>query len=227
MVARAGGYCGAEFMGDRGVMQGDSLYPTIFNVVVDAVVKNWVSVMVEVSEERGGRRQEGIHHNALFYTDDGMVALSDLQWLQGSFITLVGLFNRVGLWNNFWKTVSMVCRLCQAAGTQLEAAYGRWVTGEGPSYWEWQRGRVQCKECGEEMALGSLAGHMQTQHGRSAEGRRSWETMYPGEDPRTYRMKLPTAGDCVIARWRDVRDARRRGRRCGYTFSTGISGIMW
>ena len=47
MVARAGGYYGAGFKGDRGVMQGDPLYPTIFTVVVDAVVQHWVVVMVE------------------------------------------------------------------------------------------------------------------------------------------------------------------------------------
>ena len=34
-------------------MQGDPLYPTILNVVVDAVVRHWVTVMVEVVEERG------------------------------------------------------------------------------------------------------------------------------------------------------------------------------
>ena len=32
--------------------------------------------------------------------------------------TLVGLFNRVGLWTNDGKTVVMVCRIYQAAGNQ-------------------------------------------------------------------------------------------------------------
>ena len=36
MVARAGSYYGKGFWGERGVMQGDPLSPTIFNVVVDA-----------------------------------------------------------------------------------------------------------------------------------------------------------------------------------------------
>ena len=40
MVARAGGDCGTEFQGVREVTQGDPLPPTIFNVVVDAVVRN-------------------------------------------------------------------------------------------------------------------------------------------------------------------------------------------
>ena len=38
MVARAGGYYGTDFQGERGVTQVDPLSPTIFNVVVDAVV---------------------------------------------------------------------------------------------------------------------------------------------------------------------------------------------
>ena len=102
--------------------QGDPLSPTIFNVVFDAMVRHWVTVMVEGAEERGECGQEGRHHNSLLYADDGMVALSDPQWIQGAFSTLVGLFDRVVLWNNVCKTVGMVCRPCQAAGTQSEAA---------------------------------------------------------------------------------------------------------
>ena len=32
--------------------QGDPLYPTIFNLVVDAMARHWVKVMVEGEEER-------------------------------------------------------------------------------------------------------------------------------------------------------------------------------
>ena len=42
MVARAGRYYGKGFKGERGVTQGDPLSPTIFNVVVDAVVRHWL-----------------------------------------------------------------------------------------------------------------------------------------------------------------------------------------
>ena len=41
MVARAGGYYGAPFRGEKGVTQGNPLSPTIFNVVVDAMVRHW------------------------------------------------------------------------------------------------------------------------------------------------------------------------------------------
>ena len=64
---------------------------------------------------------------------------------------------------------------------QSEAAYGIRMMGEGPLYRERQRGRVQCKECGEEIALGFMAGDMQTHHGRSAEGRRNWAYTASGE----------------------------------------------
>ena len=57
MVASTGGYYGAAFKGARGVTQGYPLSPTIFNVVVDVVVRHWMTVMVEGAEERGKRGQ--------------------------------------------------------------------------------------------------------------------------------------------------------------------------
>ena len=61
--------------------QGDPLSLTIFNVVVDAVVRHWVTLAVEEAEKRGERGREGRHQAALFYADDGMVVSSDPRWL--------------------------------------------------------------------------------------------------------------------------------------------------
>ena len=88
--------------------------------MVDAVVGNWVTVMVEGAEDWGECGKEGRHHNYLFYADYGTVAASDQQWPQGDFSTLVGLFDRVGLQTNVSKKVDMVC---QATGTQSKAEY--------------------------------------------------------------------------------------------------------
>ena len=51
MVAQEGGYYESPFRGKRGATQGDPLSPNIFNVVVDAVVFHWESL---VAEREGG-----------------------------------------------------------------------------------------------------------------------------------------------------------------------------
>ena len=89
--------------------QGDPLSPTILNVVVDAVVRHWVTGVIADAEERDKLGKEGRHQVEIFYADNGMVASSDPHWLQGAFNTLVGIFDRVGLQNVFGKTVGMVC----------------------------------------------------------------------------------------------------------------------
>ena len=76
--------------------------------------------MVDSVEDWCGYRKDVRHQNSIFYADDGRVALLDPRWRQEAFSTMVGLFDRVGLKNNFSKTVRMVCRPCQAAGTQSE-----------------------------------------------------------------------------------------------------------
>ena len=76
LAENGGEYYGAAFKGAQGVTQVDPLSPTIFNVVVDSVVRHWVSVMVESAEEQGGCRQEGRDQNSLFYAEYGMVASS-------------------------------------------------------------------------------------------------------------------------------------------------------
>ena len=53
MVARAGGYYGDAFKGAQGVTQGYLLSPTIFNVVVDVVVRHWVTMALDEAEKRG------------------------------------------------------------------------------------------------------------------------------------------------------------------------------
>ena len=63
---RAGGYYRIQFQGFRGVTQGETLYPTIFNMVVNTVVLHWVEYMVESAGKQGGRGKEGRHQNALF-----------------------------------------------------------------------------------------------------------------------------------------------------------------
>ena len=194
MLARAGGYYGRAFKGEFLVTQGNPLSPIIFNVVLDAVVRHWVTRVVVGVEERGKLGKEGRHQAALFYAEDGMVASSDPRWLQGAFNTLVGLFDRLGLGTNFGKTVGMVCQPYQTADNLLEAAYGRRVTVEGPTYRERLKGQVSCREYGELITVGSLTIHLMTQHGMVVETRRRWRTPAAGAGPQNFRMTFLAKG---------------------------------
>ena len=163
MVARLAGYYGTAFGGERGLTQSDPLSPTIFNVVVDAVVRHWVNGLVDEAEAKGETGREGRHQSAIFYADDSMVVSSDPAWLQGAFTALVAIFDRVGLTTNVGKTFSMVCHSCQVgAGNRTEEAYSWRITGEGRSYTERQWERVACGECGEFLTIGSMSSHLIT-----------------------------------------------------------------
>ena len=105
------------------------------------MVWNLVEEMAECAGGQAGRGREGRHQNGLFCADNGMIASSDPRYMLGIFITLVGMFNQVGIKTNVGKKSGIFCHTCQSADTQSEAAYEWWMTGAGLSYQE--RKRVQ------------------------------------------------------------------------------------
>ena len=66
MVMKAGEYSGPPFQGQCGVTQGNPFYPTVFNVVVDAMIRYWVMV-VELTEAETERLREIIQELASFF----------------------------------------------------------------------------------------------------------------------------------------------------------------
>ena len=76
MVSRAGGYYGLPFKGYRGVNQGDPLSPTLFKVVVDAVICHWVTVVTATEEGMEGLGMSIRDFAEYFYANDGLVALN-------------------------------------------------------------------------------------------------------------------------------------------------------
>ena len=113
MAAMAGWNCGPIFQSHRVVTQWFPLSPNIFNVVVDAVIRNWVTIVGDPQEGTGQGLGESIQTlAALFYADDGIVASPESARLQGAFDVLMGLFDQVVLRNNKEKTDIMACRTC-------------------------------------------------------------------------------------------------------------------
>ena len=116
MVEKAGRYFGRPFKGYLGVTQGYHLSPTIFDVVVDAVIHHWVTVVMPTESGKGGLGLTIIDLVEYFYADDGLGASTQPDRLQRAFDVLTGLFNRVILRTNTANTVGMVCHPFHAPG---------------------------------------------------------------------------------------------------------------
>ena len=73
LVCRASGYHGSPFSAERGVTQVGPLSPTIFNIMVDAIVQEWMRQM-----ELAGFNVTDIRTIvAVFYADNRLVAARD------------------------------------------------------------------------------------------------------------------------------------------------------
>ena len=173
MVARARSYFGIPFKVYYSITQGDPLYPMIFNVVLEDVIRHWVEV-VSPTEDGTEVLRLLIHELAMyFYSNDGLVPSTNTESPQRAFDVLTGLFNQVDLGANTRKTVSMACHPFHAPRRMYLAAYERRTTGMRTTFLERQRSRVACPEYGVEVAAGSLLTHHQRQHGvgRGDQGR--------------------------------------------------------
>ena len=110
MAARASGYFGIPFKVYHGVTQGDTPSPTIFNVVVYAIICYLVMVLAPTDDGTYGLGLLIQYLAAYFYADDGLVALTQSEKVQIVFDVLAGLFKQVVLWTNARKTAGMACQ---------------------------------------------------------------------------------------------------------------------
>ena len=112
-VCWARGNYGKQFKAGRGVTQGGPLSAKLFNILVDAVAREWKRLMRETLDFGGvGEEEREVMIGelfAIFYVDDGYIASRDPDFLQRALDMLVEIFRRTGLETNTAKTQAMVC----------------------------------------------------------------------------------------------------------------------
>jgi len=85
-------FFGTPFCHDSGQITGSVLGSLIFDIVVDSVVRHWMTVVVD---DGGTSAMTGLAVKELslpFCADDGMIASRDPAWLQEALTVLVALF---------------------------------------------------------------------------------------------------------------------------------------
>ena len=121
MISRQAGYYDRPFKASRGVRQGDILSPLIFNIMVDAVVRNWRSAFL----------QRDTDETAIFYANDGLISSTSASAVQESMDFLTRDFLFLGLRMNPRKTQFMVMTGGRLTGKISARAANRLYTGTG------------------------------------------------------------------------------------------------
>jgi hypothetical protein len=160
MVCRAGGSFGKLFEAFQGITQGGPLSSLMFNVCVDAVIREWLRWTLG-KEATQGRFEEASREIVAFFVDDGLVGLRDPVWLQSALQVLVILFESIGLRTNSEKTKVMTCIPGKIRVSHTEEAYH--AQQNGPVNPTAKRHPVECDICGTSLAAESLQSHLETQ----------------------------------------------------------------
>jgi hypothetical protein len=160
LVCRALDNYGSPFCAGHSVMQGRPLSTKLFNILVDAVAREWVWQLQEESElEEAVITELMAAFFGIFYVDNANLASQDPEFLQRALDILVNLFARVGLKTNVKKTQTMICTP-RRIQTQLPmASYARMKEGLTTAG-EWDSQKVQCHQCNKMMYTSSLRRHL-------------------------------------------------------------------
>ena len=132
--------------------------PTIFNIMVDAIISEWERQLILEGIPLGQVRVLV----AIFYADDGLIAARNAKHLQTAIDLLTALFDRVGLQTNTTKTEAMTFVPGKIRTSLSETAYRARMEEDFRGA---NKGRkVECGVCGMMLAVGSLASHQASQH---------------------------------------------------------------
>ena len=192
VVAKQSGFYGPAFNAEQGKTQGGTAAPTRFNIIVDKVVRHWLTMAIndDRTVAADGFGMQVSQKLAMFYADDGLTASRDHNWLQHAMDALVALFGQMGLQANVEKTQTMTCYPGLITSALSREAHERRVTGEGQSCRQRLRNRVTCPDCGKELSKGLLNQHRRQQHG--VEPEIDWPALAPTAAPSTcYPISFP------------------------------------
>jgi hypothetical protein len=164
MVYQASVNYGTPFQAGRGITQGGPLSDKLFNVLVDAIAREWLcGLWKENALEPDEIDQLMATFFAIFYVDEAYLASRDPDFLQRALDVIVGLFDRVGLETNIQKMQAMICtpgRIC----TQLPEDSYAWMHGGMTLAGEWESWMVVCCQCDTLVQASSLRRHLAEQH---------------------------------------------------------------
>ncbi len=104
----------------------------MFNVCVDAVIREWLRWTLG-EEAAQGRFEEASREIVAFFVDDGLVGSRDPVWLQSALQVLVILFESIGLRTNSDKKIVMTCVPGKIRVSHTEEVYH--AQQYGPKSW--------------------------------------------------------------------------------------------
>jgi len=163
LVCRANGRFGTPFKAHRGVTQGGPVSPKIFNIMVDAMVREWIRQLVGDEAASTGLKDAIKLLLAIFYADDGYIASRSKEQLQEAIDLLADLFDRVGLCTNTSKTKGMTCVSGKIRTRLPEEVYTNSRVGFHTQR-DWNNRLVECDICEEGMQANSLDNHLEKLH---------------------------------------------------------------
>jgi hypothetical protein len=163
-VCCTSGNYGTPFKTGRGVTQGSPLSAKLFNVMVDAMVREWLQILRDELGLEGEELDEMMDALfAIFYIDDTYIAAQEPVFLQRAIDGLVSTFECVGLKTNISKMKAMICTPSNIP-LQLPAdSYWRMRAGCTLAA-KWDTHIITCRECRKDMRAGSLSHHLADLH---------------------------------------------------------------
>ena len=185
-VTKQAGFYGPVIGTSRGVTQGCIVSPTLFNIVMDAVVREWKH-RCQITEH-----SDPLDLDASFYADDSVIGGTNAGRVQLGLNILGQTMDLVGLTINVTKTQSQTHVPGGIHHSWTSPAYVHRITGEGPSPRTRRQNTVDCPVCGQSMLPTSIQRHLESQH-----------TDYRPQAPtsrrniffeETYELNMPSTG---------------------------------